>query len=71
MVDVCDGGGVVIGQHTGEETVMRAAVENPLARASRKINKDEPPQPLEFSLVHPDYLDPVQLCVSLVAVERV
>ncbi len=48
-------------EETGEETVQRAAVENPLARASRKINKEEAPPPLEFTLVHPDYLDPVQL----------
>ena len=38
---------------------MRAAVENPLARASRKVDKGVAPPPFEFSLTHPDYLSPV------------
>ena len=42
-------------------TVTKAAVENPLAKASRKVNKEEPPAPLEFAVPHPDYLAPVDL----------
>ncbi len=42
-------------------TVTRGAVENPLAKASRRVNKEEAPPALEFAIPHPDYLAPVDM----------
>lgn len=43
------------------ETVTKAAVEDPLARAAKRIDKDREPAEPEFAIVHPTYLPPVDI----------